>query len=131
MLARPPSLRFEPNHHGLMEKVLSGFGAGPVSWGYGTQCCGTYLSVTKPKVAETVVNRIMTNAMDCGAECLVTACAMCHLNLEIRCTVKNPVPIFHFSELISLALGEKEYTQWFNRHLIDPIPLLKKRNLLR
>ncbi|MFH1156174.1 MAG: heterodisulfide reductase-related iron-sulfur binding cluster [Pseudomonadota bacterium] len=131
MLARPPALRFEPSHFGLMEKILSGFGAETVPWGYGTQCCGTYLSVTKPKVARTVVNRIMDNAVQAGAECLVTACAMCHLNLELRCTLKDPLPIFHFTELISLALGEKEYGGWFRRHLIDPVPLLEKRSLLR
>jgi heterodisulfide reductase subunit B len=130
MLARPPALRNEPSHHGIMEKILSGFGSEAVSWGYRAQCCGTYLSVTKPRVAEAVVNRIMENALASGAECLVTACAMCHLNLEIRCTLKKRVPIFHLTELISLAMGEKGYGPWFRRHLIDPVPLLRSKGLL-
>jgi heterodisulfide reductase subunit B len=56
---------------------------------------------------------------------------MCHLNLEIRCGLKNPIPAFHFSELLSMALGAQDQRKWFPKHIVDPIPLLKKRNLLR
>jgi heterodisulfide reductase subunit B len=77
-----------------------------------------------------MVNQIVQNAMDSGAECIVTACAMCHLNLEIRCTLKKKVPIFHFSEILALAFQIKPKTDWFTRHLIDPAPLLKSRALI-
>lgn len=30
----------------------------------------------------------------------------------------------------ALALGEKGCGDWFKRHLVDPRPLLKKRNLI-
>ena len=130
MLAKPPALRREPRHYGLIEKSLSRLGADPVSWPYFSMCCGTYLSVAKPDVATEVVNRIIRGAMDSGAECLVTACAMCHLNLEIRCTLKNPIPTLHFSELLSMALGEDDHKRWFPRHIVDPVPLLKKRQLI-
>ncbi|MCP4720307.1 MAG: hypothetical protein GY860_12685 [Desulfobacteraceae bacterium] len=131
MLSMPPDLRREPSHYGLMEDALSGLGADVISHGYETQCCGTYLSVAKPKLAEKVVTRIISRAMDAGAECLVTACAMCHLNLEIRCAIKNPIPAFHFSELLSMALGAENQKKWFPKHIVDPIPLLKERKLLK
>lgn len=130
MLAMPPDLRHEKNYYGIMEKTLSMLGAQIISFGYGTRCCGTYLSVTKPKVAEKVVNEIVSKAMEAGAECLVTSCSMCHLNLEIRCTIKSPIPVLHFSELLSMALGEKDHKKWFPRHIVDPVPLLKDRGLL-
>jgi hypothetical protein len=71
-------------------------------------------------------------AIDAGADCIITACAMCHMNLEARCSLKAKVPILHFSEIISLALGigKSEYKGWFSRHLVDPRPLLKALNLL-
>ena len=50
---------------------------------------------------------------------------MCHLNLEIRCTLKKKIPIFHFSEILSLAFQIQPKTDWFSRHLIDPAPLQK------
>jgi len=130
MLARPPELRFEKGHHGLMEKLLETCGAHAVTWGYASRCCGTFLSVARPDVATPMVNQIMGNAMDCGAECLVTACAMCHLNLEIRCTLERKIPIFHFSELLSLAFNTGIKPDWFTRHLVDPVPLLKARDLI-
>ena len=131
MLSMPPDLRREPSHYGLMEEVLASLGADVISHGYETQCCGTYLSVAKPELAEKVVTQIISRAMDAGAECLVTACAMCHLNLEIRCALKNPIPAFHFSELLSMALGAGNQKKWFPKHIVDPIPLLKERGLLK
>jgi heterodisulfide reductase subunit B2 len=130
MLFQPPELRFEKNYHGIMEKTLSNLGADIVSFGYGKRCCGTYLSVAKPQIARKVVDEIVFKAMEAGAECMVTACAMCHLNLEIRCSIENQIPILHFSELLSMALGAKDQKKWFPRHIVDPVPLLKKRGLL-
>lgn len=130
MLSMPPDLRHEKKYFGIMEKTLSNLGADIIPFGYGTKCCGTYLSVAKPKLAQTVVNQIVGKAMEAGAECLVTSCAMCHLNLEIRCTIKNPIPTLHFSELLSMALGAEDQKKWFPRHIVDPVPLLEKTGLL-
>jgi heterodisulfide reductase subunit B2 len=130
MLYTPPDLRFGKSYYGIIEKSLESLGAQMIQYGYSTKCCGTYLSVAKPIIAENVVNLVVSKAMEAGAECIVTACSMCHLNLEIRCTVKNPIPVFHFSELLSMALGEKDHKKWFPRHIVDPLHLLKKRGLL-
>lgn len=129
MLQRPPSLRHEPNYHGLLENVLSSLGAEPVNWSLGNRCCGTFLTVAKPEAVVPLVNGIMENAVKYGADCIVTACAMCHLNLEVRATGEYRPPVFHFSELLSMALGVKDYAAWFARHLIDPMPLLKEKGL--
>ena len=130
MLAMPPDLRHEKSYYGIMEETLAKLGADPVSHGYQNRCCGTYLSVAKPKLAENVVNKIVSSAMEAGAECIVTACSMCHLNLEIRCTVEDAIPVLHFSELLSMALGAEDQKKWFPRHIVDPVPLLKKKGLL-
>jgi len=130
MLARPPELRREKNYHGLMENLLTSCGGVSVDWQFASSCCGTFLSVAKPAVVVPMVNRIMQGAVDAGADCLVTACAMCHLNIEIRCTHKNPLPIFHFSELLALAFDIAPVPGRFSRHLIDPVPLLEKKGLV-
>jgi heterodisulfide reductase subunit B len=130
MLTRPPAMRFEKNYYGLMEKILSSFGAKPILWGHTSKCCGTFLSVAKPSVVTPMVNQIIQAAVDSRAECVVTACAMCHLNLEIRCSLKKQLPIFHFSEILSIALGLGIKSSWLKRHLVDPLPLLKARGLV-
>jgi heterodisulfide reductase subunit B len=77
-----------------------------------------------------MVNQIVNGAVDADAECIATACAMCHLNLELRSPKHNKLPIFHFSEIIAFALGIPTPKSWFSRHLIDPTPLLQEKGLI-
>jgi heterodisulfide reductase subunit B len=131
MLARPPAFRKERNYHRLMENILSSLGAEPVSWAYSARCCGTFLAAARPDVAAPLVNRIIAGAIKAGAECIITACAMCQLNLEIRCTLDSRIPVLHLSEILALALGADRHEGWFKRHLVDPRPVLKSRGLLK
>ncbi len=130
MLARPPSVNLKRNYAGLMEDILQAFNAKPVLWPYMTRCCGTFLSATKPRVTTGSVNQIIGSAMKAGAQCLVTACAMCQLNLEIRCTLQNKIPVFHFTEILALMLGSTHWNNWFNYHIVDPRPLLKSYGII-
>lgn len=130
MLNRPYALRTGSDHHGIMEKTLGDFGLRSLHWAHSSQCCGTFLTVARPDIVTPKVNAIMQGAAESGAECLITACAMCHMNLEVRCTLKSPIPIFHFSEVLSLAFGTSNSQDWFARHLIDPRPLLKSKGLM-
>lgn len=130
MLAHPPDLKFEKNYYGLMESILEIFGAASVRWPHASKCCGTFLSVVKPNIVTSIVNTIIQHAIDAGADCIVTACAMCHLNLEIRCTLNRKIPILYFSELLSIAAGSYENQDWFSRHLADPLPLLKSKGII-
>jgi heterodisulfide reductase subunit B len=130
MLARPPALRRERNYHQLMEKILSGFGAQAMPWAYSARCCGTFLAAARPDVATPLVNKIIEGANKAGAECIITACAMCQLNLEIRCSLDSKIPVLHLSEILALALGAERHGGWFKRHLVDPRPVLKSRGLL-
>ena len=131
MLARPPIMVHEKNYHGLMEKILTSLGAQPERWSFSSRCCGTFLTVARPEVVSPMVNEIIEGAKNAKADCIITACAMCHMNLEVRCTLKEKVPVLHFSEILSLALGiaKKEHKWWFARHLVDPKPFLKTLDL--
>lgn len=130
MLARPPAMRRQKNYHGLMEHILSALGAEPVKWAYGSRCCGTFLSVVRPDVVSPMVRKIVAEARRAQANCIVTACAMCHMNLEIRSNPDEALPIFHFSEILALAFGQGGTNAYFQRHLIDPRPMLKQCHLI-
>jgi heterodisulfide reductase subunit B len=123
----PPVLRREALAVDLLDKKLKDLGADVVNWSGRNRCCGTFLTVSRPDVTEPLINRIMEEAVSENADCLVTACAMCQLNMEIRCTTQPKLPIFHFSEILALALGETNFSGWFKRHLIDPRPVLKEK----
>jgi heterodisulfide reductase subunit B len=125
-LARPPRLAREKYFQGEMENILVALGAEPIITGLSYRCCGSFLSATDPEVVTPLVNEIIESAVASKANCLVTACAMCQLNLEIRCTTKTRLPVFHFSEVLALALGAEDYENWFVRHIVDPRPLVEK-----
>lgn len=129
MLNRPLELRAASDHHGIMESVLDGVGMRPRPWAYASRCCGTFLTVARPDIVTPKVDAIMRGAAESGADCIVTACAMCHMNLEVRCSIRQPIPIFHFSEILALAYGTHNHKDWFARHLIDPRPLLTRKGL--
>jgi heterodisulfide reductase subunit B len=130
MLAEPKRLRGARLAGELMEKNLSRLGARVVFWPFRNRCCGTFLAAAKPEAVTPMINRLMDAARRSGADCLVTACAMCQLNLEIRCTLADAIPTLHFSEVLALGLGGRWQPAWSQRHLVDPAPLLADRGLL-
>ena len=130
MLNAPPGIQSEKSYYGRMERVLSLLGAVPVDWPCASRCCGTFLSVARPDIASRAVKDIMSEAVATNADCIVTACAMCHLNLEVRHGISKALPVFHFSEILALALTSEVESKWFSRHLVDPRPILNPRGLL-
>jgi heterodisulfide reductase subunit B len=129
-LYRPPSLRRQHYFLAEVEHVLTSLGGEAVTRSLTSRCCGSFLSAVKPEVVTDQVNLIMASAVTAEAECLVTVCAMCQLNLEIRCTLKKRLPVFHFSEVLALALGAEDYHSWFARHLVNPQKVLKSREVI-
>ncbi|MCK9378449.1 MAG: heterodisulfide reductase-related iron-sulfur binding cluster [Syntrophobacterales bacterium] len=127
---RPPALRKGTYYQGELGHVLATLGGVPITQALTHRCCGSFLSAARADVVTPLVNEIIESAILAGAECIITSCAMCQLNLEIRYTWEPRIPIFHFSEILALALGAKDYEGWFIRHLVDPRPLLTARGLI-
>jgi heterodisulfide reductase subunit B len=127
---RPPALRKEKYYQGELGHVLTLLGGQALDKALINRCCGSFLTAARADVVTPLVNEIVESAIAVGAECMITACAMCQLNLELRCTWEPRIPIFHFSEILALALGAQDYEGWFTRHLVDPRPLLQARGLI-
>lgn len=130
MLAGPPALKNLRRLDGLLERTLKSLGAEIVNWGQKNRCCGTFLSAARPEVSTELVDAMMGEAVSRGAECLVTACAMCQLNLEIRCTAAARLPSLHLSEVMALALGSGDLAKWMARHLVSPLELFRQRSII-
>ena len=125
----PPELRRKSRPTRQLEDQLERLGAEVYRWPGRDQCCGTFLSATSPEITTPMVNRLMTQAAECGAECVVTACAMCQLNLEIRCSRDLAIPVLHYSEILALTLGAADCGKGFYRHLTDPSGVLQDRGI--
>ena len=127
LLAAPPELKNYPKLHGSMESVMGWLGADVRKWGYEAKCCGAFLSVARPDIVVPMVTEIMENAISAGAECVVTACAMCQLNLELRSPKEKRLPVFSIAELLAYGLGSTDLARWLGKHLIDPLPLFRQK----
>lgn len=113
LLTRPPkTVNFDdPEDPTSMEELLSKLGASPVDWNSKTVCCGAGLTLCDEAGVARQVHKILQDALDSGANCVVTACPMCQVNLDMRQAdakklgLSQDVPIFFLSDLVSLALG--------------------------
>ena len=91
----------------IMENFIKALGADPVVFAKRNECCGGYISMESPALAEKNSQSIIQNAKAQGAEMIITACPLCKYNL-----IKNgaDIPVVYFTELLAEALGVKEDT---------------------
>jgi heterodisulfide reductase subunit B len=122
-----------PEYPMKMDYLIRALGAGTVDWSYKTECCGGALGITQPQVSTRMSRRIITNARDCGAEAIVTLCPMCHMNLDARqpeMGLDGEIPVFHGSQLMTLAFGQGAKAACLEKNVVDPRPFLETKGLL-
>lgn len=111
-ITRPYANFDDPEFPSSLEKILSTTGATTVESSMKTKCCGGLLMLTNEGDVLKIIEKIMNSYMDLGAQCIVTACPLCHLNLELaknilikKYGVRYDVPIFYFTQLLGISLG--------------------------
>jgi heterodisulfide reductase subunit B2 len=127
MLTRPGDIvKFDdPEQPSSMEAVLEIIGAKPVDWNYRTECCGAGMTIAKGETVINLSHKIIENAAAHGANCIVTACPMCHVNLDMKQAdiekakgVKHDMMVYYLSDLVGLALGLDEKSLGIDRHFV-------------
>jgi heterodisulfide reductase subunit B len=132
VLVRPPELTGwdDSEHPVTMDRLMAVLGAEPVDWSYKVDCCGASLTLSRGDIVAELSTKIVEGAIEAGADCIVSACGMCEINLDTRQTLQNKMPVFYFTELMALAFGLPNVEKWLGRHSVDPRPLLRDRGLL-
>ena len=132
LLLRPPDVcRFDDAENPvLLDRILAVLGAEVRPWSFKTDCCGGSLTISKTEIVVRMVDKLMEMAREAGANCLVTACPVCMANLDMRSSGDAGLPVFYFTELAALAMGQEGPECWFRLHRTDPRPLLKGLQLL-
>jgi len=132
-LVRPTELTAfdDPENPQCLDALLDTLGAEVRDWSGKVDCCGGSLSLSKRDIASQMVGELAEMARRAGAEAMVTACPLCHANLEMRqrSINGNKLPVFYFTELIGLASGIAETRSWLKKHLISPSGLLDSLGL--
>jgi heterodisulfide reductase subunit B len=129
-LVRPNGFDDPESPHSLDELVAS-LGADVVPWQMKVQCCGSSLSMPEPEVALGLVNKILRNAKENGAQCLVTPCPLCQINLDAYQSLVNSyfktnynLPVLFVTQLIGVALGIKPNALALSRNIVSPMRVL-------
>ena len=116
-LSRPKGRFGDPEFPTELDDLLSWLGAEAVWYPLKAKCCGGMLMTVQPDVCEEMVYKLLSAAIDSGAECLATLCPLCQMNLEgyqpkisRKFGRQFELPILCFTQIMGLALGldEKE-----------------------
>jgi heterodisulfide reductase subunit B len=120
-----------------MEVVCKAIGAEPLDWGYKTDCCGASVAVCDADQSLLLMYRIMKDALARGANCFVTTCPMCQMNLDAyqgrvgeRYGLNKRLPVYFLTEFVGLALGISPVQMQMDRHFTEALGLLKELKLL-
>lgn len=130
LLTRPAQdLRFDDcEQPSSMETLLESLGAEPVDWNYKTECCGAGLTLADSSVIIDLSSKILVNAKKHGANCIVVACPMCHMNLDMKQSAIEKklgetlrLPVYYLSDLVGIALGLSEQELHIDKHFVQPL----------
>lgn len=116
----------DPEDPQTMDQVMKALGADAVEWSHKTECCGAAMVTARPDVGMRMLYRVLKDAKESGAECLVTACPLCMLNLDMRQTAvekqfgeKFNLPIYYVTELLAIACGDAPKTVGIEKHFVE------------
>ncbi len=129
MLTRPKEIGLDdPHKPTILDELITSLGGKPVDFPYESECCGSYNTVDKKEVVLGKTQTITGGANKAGADLIITACPLCHFNLDYRqaellevAPGHHPVPVFYFTQLMAVAFGDIDVSS-FEEHEIDPEP---------
>lgn len=115
-----------------LEAVIEALGGEAVDFKGKTKCCGFQVDLVTEQTAELMTARRLIDGKDRGANCFVTPCPFCHINLdnyqklaEKRVSEKIGMPVFHLSQLVGLAMGMNPAQLGLGRHLVSPEKIIR------
>jgi succinate dehydrogenase / fumarate reductase cytochrome b subunit len=122
-----------PERDTYLEQVIATLGGTPVPYAGSHKCCGFPVITMNKATALKQAGRHMADALDAGADCVVTPCPLCHLNLDLQQPdaahyVERDlgIPVLHFPQIVGLALGLEPKELGMNKHVVSTKDVQKK-----
>jgi succinate dehydrogenase / fumarate reductase cytochrome b subunit len=123
----------DPDRPWSLERIITACGGEPVDYPAKVKCCGFPIIAAREETAMGELIQPISQAMEAGADVMVTPCPLCHLSLdawqqklEASTGKKFGLPILHLAQLVGVAAGLEESELKFKRHIVDPRPALER-----
>ena len=101
-----------PDRDLYLEQVIEALGGAVVEYDGARRCCGFPVITMNRETSLRQAGTHVGDALDAGADCLVTPCPLCHLNLDMQQPEAAKVvgrdlglAVLHLPQLVGLALG--------------------------
>ena len=99
------------------------------------KCCGFPIITMNKDASLKQAARHLGDAIDAEADCLVTPCPLCHLNLDLQQPLAERyggrdlgLPVLHLPQLVGLALGLDPDELGLARHVVKPTTVIDWSN---
>lgn len=123
----------DPDRPWSLERIIEACGGQPVDYPAKIKCCGFPIIQAREETALGELIQPIEQAMEAGADAMVTPCPLCHLSLdawqqklEAATGKKYGMPIIHLSQLVGVAAGFEESELRFKRHVVPVTPVVEK-----
>ena len=110
-----------------MQMVIEALGGTVIDYAGIYKCCGFPIITMNKEASLKQAGRHLGDATDANADCLVTPCPLCHLNLDLQQPLAEKVvareldmPILHLPQLVGLALGLDPKELGMSKHVVKP-----------
>jgi succinate dehydrogenase / fumarate reductase cytochrome b subunit len=114
-----------------LHQVIDALGGTVIEYAGQYKCCGFPIITMNKEVSLKQAGRHLGDAVDAEADCLVTPCPLCHLNLDLQQPLAERVvgrslnmPVLHLPQLIGLALGLEPNELGMQRHVVKPATVI-------
>jgi succinate dehydrogenase cytochrome b subunit len=110
-----------------LAQVIETLGGTVVDYAGAQKCCGFPIITMNKEASLKQAGRHLADAVDADADCLVTPCPLCHLNLDLQQPLAERIvgrdlnmPVLHLPQLLGLAFGLAPKELGMNRHVVRP-----------
>lgn len=114
-----------------LDFMIGKLGAEAVSFPLKSRCCGGSLIISEEDIALGLIAKLLNNAKENGAQCILTPCPLCQLNLDAyqskinkKFKTRFDLPIFYFTQLIGVALGLEAKSLALEKNIVSPMKVL-------
>ena len=134
-ILRPSKLMgFEdPDKPSSLERIIEACGGEAIDYPAKIKWCGVPLIQAREETALAELIQPIEQAMEAGADAMVTPCPLCHLSLDAwQSKLKKQtgrdfaMPILHLSQLVGVAAGLTDSELKFRRHVVSVAPVIEK-----